>query len=142
PSRWNSSHPTATGRDAAYEEAHKVLNCSLAAGMDGRIGHVMIPGMIEEDGDRPVEMKPKMDVLDFWSVISPGLPNVRGLCTQVTAFLDESTLRRLLTVLQDNGIEGIAFVGVPRTMTDGEGSGVAPAPTPCRSSMDRLPTVA
>lgn len=114
------------GRERAIEEAQKVLKSAAEAGLDGRIRHVMIPGMIEEDGDRPIEMKPKMDVLDFWSIIKPELPGVNGLCTQVTAFLDEPTLRDRLTVLGDTGIDGIAFVGVPRTMNDGEGSGVAP----------------
>ena len=114
------------GREQALEEAHKVLECSSASGLEGRIRHVMMPGMIEEDGDRPVEMKPKMDVLDFWSVIKPELPGINGLCTQVTAFLDEPALRQRLADLGDSGIEGIAFVGVPRTMNDGEGSGVAP----------------
>jgi hypothetical protein len=86
----------------------------------------MMPGMIEEDDGRPIEMKPKMDVLDFWTIIKPELPGVKGLCTQVTAFMDEPVLRDRLTALGDSGIEGIAFVGVPRTMNDGEGSGVAP----------------
>jgi hypothetical protein len=114
------------GRERALEEAEKVLKSSLESGLQDRIKHVMIPGMIEEDGDRPIEMKPKMDVLDFWSIIKPELPGVNGLCTQVTAFLDESTLRQRLTTLRDTGIDGIAFVGVPRTMSDGEGTGVAP----------------
>jgi len=114
------------GRERAVEEAQKVLESAAESGLDGRIRHVMIPGMIEEDSDRPIEMKPKMDVLDFWSIIKPELPGVNGLCTQVTAFLDEPTLRERLTVLGDTGIDGIAFVGVPRTMNDGEGSGVAP----------------
>jgi len=114
------------GHERALEEAQKVLKSSAEAGLEGRIRHVMIPGMIEEDGDRPIEMKPKMDVLEFWSIIKPELPGVNGLCTQVTAFLDEPTLRERLTVLSDTGIEGVAFVGVPRTMNDGEGSGVAP----------------
>jgi hypothetical protein len=82
--------------------------------------------MIEEDEDRPIEMKPRMDVLDFWNVIKPELPGLKGLCTQVTAFMDESALRHRLTNLRDAGFDGIAFVGVPRTMNDGEGSGVAP----------------
>jgi hypothetical protein len=86
----------------------------------------MIPGMIEEDSDRPIEMKPKMDVLDFWSIIRPELRGMNGLCTQVTAFMDEPTLRQRLTELSGAGFDGIAFVGVPRTMNDGEGSGVAP----------------
>ena len=51
---------------------------------------------------------------------------MNGLCTQVTAFMDEPSLRRRLTDLTDAGMEGVVFVGVPRTMNDGEGSGVAP----------------
>ena len=124
------------GREQAVEDAQKVLKSAAEAGLEGRIRHVMIPGMIEEDGDRPIEMKPKMDVLDFWSIIKPELPGVRGLCTQVTAFMDESSLGRRLTTLGDAGFEGIVFVGVPRTMNDGEGSGVAP--TDALSIYDRL----
>lgn len=114
------------GPERAVDEAHKVLSFSAEAGLAGRIRHVLIPGMIAEDPDRPVEMKPKLDVLDFWSTIRGELPGVRGLCTQVTAFSDEPALRRRLTELDAAGVEGIVFVGVPRTMHDGEGSGVAP----------------
>ncbi|BBZ01618.1 hypothetical protein MCHIJ_10550 [Mycolicibacterium chitae] len=114
------------GRDRAVEEAHKVREAASATGLEGRIGHVMMPGMIEEDDGRPIEMKPKMDVLDFWNVIKPELPGVRGLCTQVTAFLEEDPLRQRVRDLREAGIEGIAFVGVPRTMNDGDGAGVAP----------------
>jgi len=114
------------GPEQAAEDARKVLLFSADAGIEGRIRHVMIPGMIAEDDDRPIEMKPKLDVLDFWSLIKPRLPGVKGLCTQVTAFTDEPSLSRRLTELQDAGFEGIVFVGVPRTMQDGEGSGVAP----------------
>jgi Mycobacterial methylenetetrahydrofolate reductase len=114
------------GHEQALEDAAKVVRCSAETGLDGRIRHVMIPGMIEEDSDRPIEMKPKMDVLDFWSIIKPELGAMNGLCTQVTAFMDEPTLRQRLTELSGAGFDGIAFVGVPRTMNDGEGSGVAP----------------
>ncbi|MEZ0351802.1 mycobacterial-type methylenetetrahydrofolate reductase [Mycobacterium sp. pR1184] len=114
------------GRERALDEARKVLQYSAESGLAGRIRHVMIPGIIAEDDDRPIAMKPKFDVLDFWSVIKPELPGISGLCTQVTAFLDESTLRDRLTSLIDSGMEGVVFVGVPRTMNDGEGSGVAP----------------
>lgn len=114
------------GHEQALEDAQKVLRCSAETGLDGRIRHVMIPGMIEEDDDRPIEMKPKMDVLDFWAIITPELSGMNGLCTQVTAFMDEPTLRRRLTDLSSAGFDGIAFVGVPRTMNDGEGIGVAP----------------
>ncbi|MET0474160.1 MAG: mycobacterial-type methylenetetrahydrofolate reductase [Mycobacterium sp.] len=114
------------GADYAVEEAHKVLQLAVDAGIEGRIRHVMIPGMIEEDGDRPIEMKPKLDVLDYWSIIRPELPGMRGLCTQVTSFLDQPTLGARLGELTDAGFDGVAFVGVPRTMNDGEGAGVAP----------------
>ncbi|MHA7666851.1 mycobacterial-type methylenetetrahydrofolate reductase [Mycolicibacterium sp. HS_4_1] len=114
------------GPQFAVDEAHKVLLTAAAVGLEGRIRHVMIPGMIEEDGDRPIEMKPKMDVLDFWQLMKPELPGMRGLCTQVTSFLDANALSKRLKVLQDAEFDGIAFVGVPRTMSDGEGAGVAP----------------
>ena len=124
------------GPQQALEDARKVRELSAQSGIEGRIGHVMIPGMIAEDDDRPVEMKPKLDVLEFWSLIKPQLPGVKGLCTQVTAFMDEPSLRRRLTELGAAGFEGIVFVGVPRTMTDGEGSGVAP--TDALSIYDQL----
>lgn len=115
------------GTGFARDEAHKVLRLAAESGIEGRIGHVMIPGMIIEDDDRPIDMKPKLDVLDFWSIIAPELPGVRGLCTQVTAFMDDQSLRQRLTTLGDAGFEGMIFVGVPRTLKDGEGGGVAPA---------------
>lgn len=114
------------GRERAAEDARKVLQYSAESGLDGRIRHVMIPGMIAEEDDRPIPMKPKLDVLDFWSMIRPELPGVNGLCTQVTAFMDEASLGRRLADLSAAGMEGVVFVGVPRTMNDGEGSGVAP----------------
>jgi hypothetical protein len=110
----------------AVEEAHKVLENSRAAGLDGRIGHVMIPGMIAEDDDRPIPMKPKMDTLDFWRTIQPELAPINGICTQVTAFMDKPELTDRLVRMRDAGIEGVVFVGVPRTMADGEGSGMEP----------------
>ncbi len=114
------------GRERAFEEAGKVAQYCRDSGLDGRIRHVMIPGIIAEDDDRPVAMQEKLDVLDFWSIIKPELPGVSGLCTQVTAFMDESMLGNRLVDLCGAGMEGVVFVGVPRTMNDGEGSGVAP----------------
>ena len=114
------------GREQSLEDARRVLRLSKEAGIDGRIRHVMIPGMIEEDDDRPVEMKPRLDVLEFWNIIKPELRGLKGLCTQVTAFMNEESLRHRLSDLCDAGFDGIAFVGVPRTLNDGEGSGVAP----------------
>lgn len=110
----------------AREEAQKVLRLAAESGIEGRIRHILMPGMIAEEHDRPIEMKPKLDVLDFWNAIRPELPGMAGLCTQVTAFSDEVGLRSRLDDLTASGIEGVVFVGVPRTMADGEGSGVPP----------------
>lgn len=114
------------GTEKAVEEGRKLAEQCRATGLDDRVRHVMIPGMIAEDSDRPVEMKPRMDTLDFWRAIRPELDGVRGLCTQVTAFLAKPELAQRLGELRDAGMDGIAFVGVPRTMADGEGPGVPP----------------
>jgi Mycobacterial methylenetetrahydrofolate reductase len=114
------------GRERALEDARKVVRYSADAGLQGQLRHAMIPGIIAEDDDRPVAMQTKLDVLDFWSAIKPELPGFSGLCTQVTAFMDEPSLRARLTDLTSAGMEGVVFVGVPRTMNDGEGAGVAP----------------
>ena len=84
------------GPQYPVEEAQKVLALASQAGMAGRIQHVMIPGMIDEDDDRPIEMKPRMDVLEYWSILQPELPGMRGLCTQVTSFLDQEALGKRL----------------------------------------------
>lgn len=114
------------GTERAVEEAHKILELSKTCGIENRIKHLMIPGMIEEDPDRPVTMKPKFDTLETWNAVSPELPGVKGLCTQVTAFLDQEKLGNRFNEMQKVGMDGIIFVGVPRTMADGEGDGVAP----------------
>src|SRR4051794_15128589 len=114
------------GEARAVEEGRKVRENAGAFGLADRIQHLMIPGIIAEDEDRPVAMNQKMDVLDFWQHIKPELGGVKGLCTQVTAFHDKPALTERLTALRDAGMEGISFVGVPRTMNDGDGPGMAP----------------
>lgn len=114
------------GHQRMLDEAHKVRTNAAAVGLADRIGHIMIPGMIDEEDDRPIPMKPKQDVLDFWTTLAPELGETKGLCTQVTAFLPEAELGARVDTLVESGIEGIIFVGVPRTMADGEGSGVPP----------------
>jgi hypothetical protein len=115
------------GTDKAVAEGRKVAENARASGLAGQLKHMMIPGMIAEDEDRPVEMKPKMDTLDFWRTVRPELGgDVKGLCTQVSAFHDKQQLTDRVGSLTDAGMEGIIFVGVPRTMTDGQGPGVAP----------------
>ena len=115
------------GTQRAVEEGQKVAENAKATGLSDAIQHIMMPSMIAEEDDRPVEMKPKMDVKDFWQTLRGELPgHMKGLCTQVTAFHDRPQLTDRLTTLRESGMDGIIFVGVPRTMNDGEGSGVPP----------------
>ncbi len=114
------------GQAKAVEEAQKVGELSYKYGIEKSLDHILIPGLIEEDPDRPVEMKPKMDPLDLWKNITNELPNTTGMCTQVTAFMDSEALKQRFQNLTSAGIKGVVFVGVPRTMADGEGNGVAP----------------
>ncbi len=114
------------GSEGAVEDAHKILEHSKACGIEGRIQHLMIPGMIEEDHDRPVPMRPKMDTLDTWNAVRGELPGMKSLCTQVTAFSQQEELEQRLSGMRKVGMDGVIFVGVPRTMADGEGGGVAP----------------
>ena len=72
----------------------------------------MIPGMIAEDDDRPVPMKPKLDVLDYWSLIQPGCPACAG-CARRSPLHGRGGPRRRLTTLGDAGFEGIVFVRCP-----------------------------
>jgi len=116
----------AEGPEKAAEQIRQVHQLAEACGIDRRIGHLMIPNIIEEDPDRPVEMAPRVDPLDAWRAAHAESPTMKGLCTQVTAFMSQSQLTERLQTLRDAGMEGIIFVGVPRTMADGEGSGVAP----------------
>ncbi|MDT7768184.1 MAG: hypothetical protein QOI30_1180, partial [Mycobacterium sp.] len=48
------------GAEQAIDEAHKTLQLASKSGIEGRIGHLMMPGLIAEEDDRPVEMKPKL----------------------------------------------------------------------------------
>ncbi len=56
----------------------------------------------------------------------PSCPACAACALKVTSFLDQESLGKRLTDLSGAGFDGIAFVGVPRTMKDGEGEGVAP----------------
>ncbi len=114
------------GANKAVEEAQQVRSLAQSFGMEDSLDHILIPGLIEEDPDRPVEMKPKMDPLDVWKSITNELPKTSGMCTQVTAFMDSDTLTQRFRDLTKAGIKGVVFVGVPRTMADGEGNGVPP----------------
>ena len=113
------------GTEKVREEARKVKQRLEDHGLTGRVNAVLIPGMIEEEGDRPVALKKRFDPLDAWQIIREDLP-LQGMVTQVTSFHDEDQLTERFGKLRAAGIERVVCVGVPRTMADGEGSGVPP----------------
>jgi Mycobacterial methylenetetrahydrofolate reductase len=76
--------------------------------------------MIEEDGDRPLEMKPKMDVLEFWKIVKPELPGVwQPLVADEQAFVrklaetEPTKKRKLMIDLYERVIDGVAELGFP-----------------------------
>ena len=113
------------GTERAVEEAQKVQDLSHEFGIEGRIRHLMIPGMIEEDPDRPVTMKPKMDPLDVWTAVRETVPGMKGICTQVTAFTPENELAERIDHLQRRGAGrfGRRFVELERVLRGGSGAG-------------------
>jgi hypothetical protein len=117
----------AAGAAKAREETHRLVELAARAGLGERLSHLMIPGMIDEDPDRPVPLEPRMDPLEVWRAIRDIAPVRAGFCTQVTPFLRPERLADRVDALVAAGIEGIIFVGVPRGMQDGEGGGLSPA---------------
>lgn len=113
------------GADKAREEAAKVAGLIAQHGIDDRVNSVIIPGMIEEDPDRPVAFSKRLDPLDTWRAIREMLP-LDCIVTQVTAFHSEDRLLERFRVLRGEDIDRAVCVGVPRTMKDGEGGGVPP----------------
>lgn len=114
------------GVGRAVEEAHAAAELGVRHGLADRVGHVMIPGIISEDSDRPVALTPRMDVLDFWEAARPSLGAVAGLCTQVTVFQDGPHLAGRVRRLRDAGMDGIVFVGKPHGLPAADAPGVTP----------------
>ncbi len=114
------------GAEKARNEAQKVKELLSKHNIDDQVDSVIIPGIIEEDPDRPVALEKKMDPLDTWKAIRDVLPDMECAVTQVTAFHSEEQLTERFNNLRAEGIEKTICVGVPRTMQDGEGGGVPP----------------
>src|SRR5262245_16432669 len=114
------------GRERARSEAAHALELMKSSGLAGRIDTLLVPGLIHEDGDRPVPLAEKLDPLDVVRTIGEILP-LSCIVTQVTAFDSAAALERRLGALKAAGIERVVFVGVPRTLQDGQGPGLAPS---------------
>lgn len=113
------------GEQEAKEEARKVRQLLEKHNISDKVNSLLIPGIIEEDPDRPVELDPKMDTIDTWKAVREEL-DLDPIVTQVTAFHNEQKLTERFNTLRQEGINRAVLVGVPRTMADGEGNGVPP----------------
>lgn len=114
------------GAEKARDEAAIVRDLLRKEGIDERVNTILVPGMIAEESDRPVPLEEKMDPLEVRLATREGLP-LGCIVTQVTAFSSPEALSERLDDLRGAGIERVVFVGVPRTLADGQGPGVAPA---------------
>lgn len=114
-------------RTAAADDIAQVVGerCRRHRLLD-HLGHVLLPGIVAEDAERPVPLTPRLDVLDFWKALRPVAGSVSGLCTQVTVFETETALSERVRNLSDAGMDGIIFVGKPHGLPATD----APGPTP------------
>lgn len=124
------------GPTRAAETAERVRALLEAEGLLGRVNALLVPGMIPEDDDRPIPLQEKLDVLDVHRATRAALP-LESIVTQVTAFSSAEGLDRRVEAIRAAGIGRVVFVGVPRTLADGAGPGLAPAAALTRYA-DRL----
>ena len=113
------------GLPRLLEEAEHVATLLRRTGIDRRVNALLVPGMIAEDSDRPVPLEEKMDPLEVCRAVRSVLP-LEPIVTQVTAFSSFEALGERLRSLRQHGVSRVVFVGVPRTLADGQGPGLAP----------------
>lgn len=126
----------ARGPRHARETAARLRELLEREGILERVDTLLLPGMIQEDDDRPVPLEPKLDVLDLFAEIRDTLP-MQAIVTQVTAFSEQADLDARIAELKAAEIDRVVFVGVPRTLADGAGPGLTPADA-LRRYRDRL----
>jgi hypothetical protein len=114
-------------RTAAADDIAQVVGerCRRHGLLD-HLGHVLLPGIVAEDAERPVPLTPRLDVLDFWKALRPVAGSVSGLCTQVTVFETETALSERVRNLSDAGMDGIIFVGKPHGLPATDARGPTP----------------
>lgn len=113
------------GPEAAVEEARKAGSLLEKSGLAERVNTLLLPHLIAEEEDRPVPLDEKMDPLETRKAIFAELP-LSYILAQVTAFSSVQDMEARVNQLQQEGVERLIFVGVPRTMADGEGPGMSP----------------
>lgn len=107
--------PPATNKPgfSAKEEACRIAALVESAGLRGRINTILVPQLVPEDEDRPVELESRMDPLEVRQAFSPHI-GASYILTQVTVHTEEKELRRRVSTLCDAGVSRIVFVGAPR----------------------------
>jgi hypothetical protein len=113
------------GPEAAVKEARKARSLLAKSGLGERVNTLLLPHLVAEEEDRPVPLTEKMDPLETRKAIFDELP-LSYILAQVTAFSPVEYLEKRVTQLQQEGVKRIVFIGVPRTMEDGEGPGMSP----------------
>lgn len=116
----------ASGRERAQEIARLARDLLSSEGMLDRVNAFLFPGMIVEDDDRPVALGERIDVLEAYHAARSALP-LEPIVTQVTAFSSVEDLDTRVEAIKSAGVDRVVFVGVPRTLSDGEGPGATPA---------------
>jgi hypothetical protein len=113
------------GPAGAMAEAKKAKRLMKTSGLADCVNSIFIPHLIEEGEDRPVSLEQKLDPLATRNTIFKELP-LSYILAQVTFFSSTDQLNARVKQLQKAAIEHIIFVGVPRTMADGQGIGMSP----------------
>ncbi len=119
--------PTAAERGAAglRAEARKVRQLFVKSGIEQRVDSVLIPQLIAEEGDRPVKLASKLDILEAQPILSDEL-RLDTVVTQVTAFMPLPALRERIAKIEAAGVRSVVFVGVPRVFDQRDVVGIFP----------------
>ena len=120
--------PTAKagGETQARQEAQKVKKQLEEHGLENIINTILVPQIVQEDGDRPVPITEKLAPEEFYRSIQSILPK-DFILTQVTAFTPRDALEAHIRRLRADGIERVVFVGVPRVFDPATVVGPSPA---------------
>ncbi len=101
------------GPQAEHESIKRIKDLLIRSNLYGRVNSILIPHMIEEDGDRPLPFEPRSDTLNISSSWARELQS-SSIVTQVTPFSTVEDLKRRLESLRIQGVDRCVYVGVPR----------------------------
>jgi hypothetical protein len=105
--------PMSDGPARLVTEARKLRGAFAEAGLQGKVNTLLLPQLIEEEGDRPVRFVERIDPVDAQQGFVQELP-LDFILTQVTVFTPLDELRQRLIRMRAQGVQRVVFVGVPR----------------------------